>query len=406
MLLSIHTCGTIGSVALGRVNEDGTAILILAQAALPGRAYAAQLNPRVSEMLAGQHATIQDIEAIVVVRGPGSFTGIRVGLSAAKGLAQPAGIPLIALSHLELIAAVSGLPHVLASRRCGPRRLLRRGISRGPQDRREPPQPRGNDLPPSVGQGQACWFTNKFSKDRGKTGDVFRGHGVAPESALAPIIPCAGSRRCRCAPLCSGSLSLGQLRGCRNPGRQLPAPSGCRGLHRSARAEGIECNLNGSSGKTPRKQSGSPPHGRVRRRFVAGHRPRVGYGAQLGAHRLPTDSALRSSRTFFPICGGRRIWRHAHRLCSHKHLAHRRAGHAREHRDSPRLPAPRRWSRIGRFCNALRGRSRRARSWALRFAHRTLPPSGSICARDSNRRDGGAPTTPLPAKTRSCLKHR
>ena len=102
-------------MALGRVNEDGTAILILAQAALPGRAYAAQLNPRVSEMLAGQHATIRDIEAIVVVRGPGSFTGIRVGLSAAKGLAQPAGIPLIALSHLELIAAVSGLPHVLAA---------------------------------------------------------------------------------------------------------------------------------------------------------------------------------------------------------------------------------------------------------------------------------------------------
>jgi tRNA threonylcarbamoyladenosine biosynthesis protein TsaB len=115
MLLSIHTCGTIGSVALGRLNEDGTAVLILAQAELPGRAYAAQLNPRVSEMLAGQRATIQDIEAIVVVRGPGSFTGIRVGLSAAKGLAQPAGIPLIALSHLELIAAVSGLPHVLAT---------------------------------------------------------------------------------------------------------------------------------------------------------------------------------------------------------------------------------------------------------------------------------------------------
>jgi tRNA threonylcarbamoyladenosine biosynthesis protein TsaB len=115
MLLSLHTCGTVGSVALGRVNEDRTEVEILAQASLSSRAYAAQLNPRVSEMLSGQRATIQDIEAIVVVRGPGSFTGIRVGLSAAKGLAQPTGIPLIALSHLELIAAVSGLPHVLAT---------------------------------------------------------------------------------------------------------------------------------------------------------------------------------------------------------------------------------------------------------------------------------------------------
>jgi tRNA threonylcarbamoyladenosine biosynthesis protein TsaB len=113
MLLSLHTCGTTGSVALGRIGSDGVAIL--AQSTLPFRNYAAQLNPRVSELLAGQGATIRDIEAIVVVRGPGSFTGIRVGLSAAKGLAQPSGIPLIALSRLELIAAVSGLPHVLAA---------------------------------------------------------------------------------------------------------------------------------------------------------------------------------------------------------------------------------------------------------------------------------------------------
>jgi tRNA threonylcarbamoyladenosine biosynthesis protein TsaB len=115
MLLSLHTCGTTGSLALGLVNQDSTAARILAQAVLPGRSYAAQLNPRVSEMLAAQRATVGDLQAIVVVRGPGSFTGIRVGLSAAKGLAQGAGIPLIALSHLELIAGVSELPHVLAT---------------------------------------------------------------------------------------------------------------------------------------------------------------------------------------------------------------------------------------------------------------------------------------------------
>jgi tRNA threonylcarbamoyladenosine biosynthesis protein TsaB len=47
-----------------------------------------------------------ELAALVVVAGPGSFTGVRVGLSAAKGLSEACGVPLMAVSRLALLAAV------------------------------------------------------------------------------------------------------------------------------------------------------------------------------------------------------------------------------------------------------------------------------------------------------------
>ncbi len=113
MLLSLNTCGNTASVALGVAGTNE--IQIVATAELAVRTYSARLIPEIAAMLESQHATLRDIEAIVVVNGPGSFTGIRVGLSTAKGLAEGAGIPLIAVSRLALLAGASGLPHVLAA---------------------------------------------------------------------------------------------------------------------------------------------------------------------------------------------------------------------------------------------------------------------------------------------------
>jgi len=113
MLLSLNTCGNTASVALGVAETKD--VKILASAELAVRTYSARLIPEIAALLQKQQVTLSDIEAIVVVNGPGSFTGIRVGLSTAKGLSEGAGIPLIAVSRLAVLAHASGLPHVLAA---------------------------------------------------------------------------------------------------------------------------------------------------------------------------------------------------------------------------------------------------------------------------------------------------
>jgi tRNA threonylcarbamoyladenosine biosynthesis protein TsaB len=99
MLLSIDTCGPLGSVALA--GPDGG---LLAQTEIPGKTYSAQLVPAIQELLAAHNASLAAIVAIVVTNGPGSFTGIRIGLSAAKGLAEARSLPIVAVSRLAALA--------------------------------------------------------------------------------------------------------------------------------------------------------------------------------------------------------------------------------------------------------------------------------------------------------------
>lgn len=102
LVLGIDTCGPTGSVALGRLSGRG--MEHLGQTELAGRTYSATLVAAVGDLLAGQGARVQDLGSIVAVNGPGSFTGVRVGLSAAKGLAESAGIPVAAVSRLAVLA--------------------------------------------------------------------------------------------------------------------------------------------------------------------------------------------------------------------------------------------------------------------------------------------------------------
>jgi tRNA threonylcarbamoyladenosine biosynthesis protein TsaB len=106
-LLAIDTCGPSGSVALGRLS--GQAVEILGQIELEGRSYSATLVAAVGELLIRAGINLSKLQAMVVVNGPGSFTGVRVGLAAVKGLAEAPQIPVAAVSRLEVLAAKSGV---------------------------------------------------------------------------------------------------------------------------------------------------------------------------------------------------------------------------------------------------------------------------------------------------------
>jgi tRNA threonylcarbamoyladenosine biosynthesis protein TsaB len=106
-VLAFDTCGDIGTVALVDLGNGATTVICAGQTELGGRAASAELMPAVEALLQDAKHDLRAIRALVVVNGPGSFTGIRVGLSTAKGLAHAAGIPIVAVSRLFVLATLS-----------------------------------------------------------------------------------------------------------------------------------------------------------------------------------------------------------------------------------------------------------------------------------------------------------
>lgn len=69
-----------------------------------GLTHSRTLLPMVEDMLKNSELTVQDMDAIAIAAGPGSFTGLRIGISAVKGLAWAADKPCIPVSTLEAMA--------------------------------------------------------------------------------------------------------------------------------------------------------------------------------------------------------------------------------------------------------------------------------------------------------------
>ncbi len=105
LLLAVDTSGKNGSLALARVTPGQSGIGVLEIVPLTGGAFSAQLVPQIAALLGKHGHSKSDLEAFAVASGPGSFTGLRVGLAAIKALAEALRKPIVAVSLLEAVAA-------------------------------------------------------------------------------------------------------------------------------------------------------------------------------------------------------------------------------------------------------------------------------------------------------------
>lgn len=108
LLLAVDTSGKNGTLALARIMLDQADIDILEVVPLAGGTFSAQLVPQIAALLEKHGHVKSEIEAFAVASGPGSFTGLRVGLAAIKALAEALQKPIVAVSLLEVVAWSGG----------------------------------------------------------------------------------------------------------------------------------------------------------------------------------------------------------------------------------------------------------------------------------------------------------
>ncbi len=108
MELAIDTSNETAGLALSKKGQVMAELTWVA-----GRNHTREVLPALLRLLEQVEARLQDLEGIIVAKGPGSFSGVRLGISLAKGLALALNVPLVGISTLEALAfpyAGLGLP--------------------------------------------------------------------------------------------------------------------------------------------------------------------------------------------------------------------------------------------------------------------------------------------------------
>jgi tRNA threonylcarbamoyladenosine biosynthesis protein TsaB len=106
LVLGVDTSGKNGSIALVQFEQGNSRTVEVVP--LEGGTFSAQVVPQISDALGRHGLTKSDIDGFAVVSGPGSFTGLRVGLAAIKALAEVLRKPIAAVSLLEAVVRASG----------------------------------------------------------------------------------------------------------------------------------------------------------------------------------------------------------------------------------------------------------------------------------------------------------
>lgn len=105
LLLGIDTSGKSGGITLAQGDQNSWRLL--ETSAIAGGTFSAQLVPTLAALLQRHGFKAADIDGFAPISGPGSFTGLRVGLSAVKGLAEVLKKPIAPVSLLEALVTLS-----------------------------------------------------------------------------------------------------------------------------------------------------------------------------------------------------------------------------------------------------------------------------------------------------------
>jgi tRNA threonylcarbamoyladenosine biosynthesis protein TsaB len=97
-LLFLETATEVCSVALSKGNE-----IVSSACSNKGNSHTEHLFPFIEKVLAESNCTISELDGVALSKGPGSYTGLRIGASAAKGICYALNIPLIGISTLQSI---------------------------------------------------------------------------------------------------------------------------------------------------------------------------------------------------------------------------------------------------------------------------------------------------------------
>lgn len=103
-VLALDTTGTLGSVALGFAGSGGAVTGDVVETFEPSNLHSRNLLPAIRRVMAPAGLEPPDLALLVATRGPGSFTGLRIGLATAQGFALAAGVPAAGVSSLDAAA--------------------------------------------------------------------------------------------------------------------------------------------------------------------------------------------------------------------------------------------------------------------------------------------------------------